>query len=256
MCVIFINFYIDLYILLIILHINNIEMFEDLPEELQKSILTDEDVSLRNARLLSSTHKSMLLDEFIDNPSIPTTGEILKYNQVSLLPFSITYAIKLSNGVMTIRKRRFVHNMYQWTTMVEIYVSEHGNVGMMELDSKPKIQHIVKAALMNDSVILDAKLWYYVLKRRFSELNILVDDLRIKRIIQNIISRDRDELLKVHENALFIHLYDMLNLMGIFTGKYYKVIKNATNGTKFDIPEGMLEEMLERYRYYVDDATM
>ncbi len=112
---------------------------------------------------------------------------------------------------------------------------------------------------INNAVMYDSRLWYYVLKSRSSRLQLNIEDDRIKRIVHNEFSKTRDSLLEVNEAALLYFLILTLNNLGYPTGLYQSmIVKDTTPGcgyhsSRATISEGTLENITEKYRESINE---
>lgn len=192
--------------------------FEELPEDIRRNILTRE--SMGNSRLLSRRERNILLDEFINNPVLPSSEEIIEYVDTTSFPFICMYTFNgdPSNREITIRT---ISDVAQ-----EVNVAYDRTVQMDNSYNKANKIRRLKYMFNNYNMItFDPRTWFYVLKSRSERLGLLIDDSRIKRTIHIIFSKITDMLIDENKEELFYFMYSSLTNYGYPTGKYISHLK-------------------------------
>lgn len=254
-------------------------MFEDLPPEIQKGILLQE--GLGKSRLISSVHRDILIDEFINNTTLPSRNEIIECvsSKLSrLLSFVTAYhspimedAIRLpydTNNIFIAKSIPTMNNVeYQTNDLVDVLGD--GRVLYLKSGSIPEpivigpySTIITGSSFGRGSTITDIRLFYNILKSRVNKLKLNISNNRIKKVLHNQLSLIRDILLEISDVTLYYYLYYSLDVLGHSVDKYsFIAISNIPNTVVWNIktakitiiPPKLLENMMSDCREAINN---
>jgi hypothetical protein len=224
--------------------------FEDLPEEIRRNILSNR---LTESRLINTIERDILIDEFVDNPMLPTEREIDEYYK-QVLSYVVGSFDHHKNDRVVHIGIDYCWNRNTGCNGFEVIVYDDGIVrDMSSTDLSYSVSYI-----QDKSKIYDARILYYALKSRSIRLNLNINDTRIKHVVNNLISKIINMLLNFNETALFHYLLISLNVLGVPINKYYEVLRKGITDNfdsyqhegkyKINIPDDMIEKMLYKYR--------
>lgn len=189
-----------------------------------------------SSRLLNVVYKELLVNDFIDNPKNPSKNEILWFVTNTSLSFMLVFSDELNEEeIYVIDNFTYIRDdLWNVSSSIQITVDNIVNdTSGNEVDLRPSDINInINSRYLRDVIMFDIRLFYYVLKYRSCKLQLSMSDLKIKEILQNILSNCRNRLLKHNNMSLFFYLYILLRNLGYATKPYYSQLTTVHYDTQ------------------------
>lgn len=228
------------------------ELFEELPQEIQRVILSSSSSSIHESRTISKLQRDILYNDFINNPSEISVGEMEVFKQIMhstflIIDFEPSYDI--SNKIYGIKFaiRKYINNSWKYD---EIYLMPYDTrkpvieSNMMRLDTA-----IIRNSIGDFYVTLDLRSYYTILKFRSNTLKLNIDNDKLKFLTHEYLSTMVSRPI-FGPRGVFLYLYLNLKIYNISLDDIY--VNTHININTDPLHEGLLESLLEKCRNYID----